>query len=210
MMRAPAGNLQLQACAVCRTGLSPMQATVSDHQPTSVAIISRLVRYLRDPEPLVGKGTVTCCRDHCGPDEGRKHHHYCKITPRHLCLHSPRIIRTRRERSRCMLKFRQLFLERRTAMSVFVDFAEVKERCSIVDAVALLGLKTTEERNQLRHPAPRVVTAAHGPSSSPRQRASPLLSVESGRRPNRVGLSRQRHESKGCSGLDARPISAKY
>lgn len=30
-------------------------------------------------------------------------------------------------------------------MSGFVDFAEVKERCSIVDAVALLGLKTTEE-----------------------------------------------------------------
>jgi hypothetical protein len=31
-------------------------------------------------------------------------------------------------------------------MGGFVDFAEVKERCSIVYAVALLGLKTTEER----------------------------------------------------------------
>jgi len=39
-------------------------------------------------------------------------------------------------------------------MGNFVDFAEVKERCSIVDAVALLGLKTTEERNQLRAPCP--------------------------------------------------------
>jgi DNA primase len=39
-------------------------------------------------------------------------------------------------------------------MSGYVDFAEVKERCSIVDAVALLGLKTTEERSQLRAPCP--------------------------------------------------------
>jgi DNA primase len=39
-------------------------------------------------------------------------------------------------------------------MSGFVDFADVKARCSIVDAVALLGLKTTEERNQLRAPCP--------------------------------------------------------
>jgi hypothetical protein len=39
-------------------------------------------------------------------------------------------------------------------MGNFVDFAEVKERCSIVDAVALLGLKTTEERNQLRAACP--------------------------------------------------------
>jgi hypothetical protein len=48
----------------------------------------------------------------------------------------------------------QLFLRKETAMSGFVDFAEVKERCSIVDAVALLGLKTTEERNQLRAACP--------------------------------------------------------
>jgi hypothetical protein len=39
-------------------------------------------------------------------------------------------------------------------MSGFVDFAEVKERCSIVDAVALLGLKCNEERNQLRAACP--------------------------------------------------------
>jgi DNA primase len=39
-------------------------------------------------------------------------------------------------------------------MGNFVDFAEVKERCSIADAVALLGLKTTEERSQLRAPCP--------------------------------------------------------
>src|SRR5258708_5150820 len=39
-------------------------------------------------------------------------------------------------------------------MSGFVDFAEVKERCSIIDAVALLGLKCSEERNQLRAPCP--------------------------------------------------------
>lgn len=39
-------------------------------------------------------------------------------------------------------------------MGNFVDFAEVKERCSIVDAVALLSLKCTEERQQLRAPCP--------------------------------------------------------
>jgi DNA primase len=39
-------------------------------------------------------------------------------------------------------------------MTGYVDFAEVKERCSIVDAVALLGLKTTEERQQLRAACP--------------------------------------------------------
>jgi DNA primase len=39
-------------------------------------------------------------------------------------------------------------------MGNFVDFAEVKERCSIVDAVALLGLKCTEERSQLRAACP--------------------------------------------------------
>jgi DNA primase len=53
-----------------------------------------------------------------------------------------------------MVEFGQLFLKRRTAIGNFVDFAEVKERCSIVDAVALLGLKTTEERNQLRAACP--------------------------------------------------------
>jgi hypothetical protein len=55
-------------------------------------------------------------------------------------------------------------------MGNFVDFAEVKERCSIVDAVALLGLKCTEERNQLRRLVPHATTADRGPSSLPHQR----------------------------------------
>jgi len=36
----------------------------------------------------------------------------------------------------------------------FVDFAEVKARCSIEQAAKLLGLQTTEERSQLRSPCP--------------------------------------------------------
>jgi DNA primase len=39
-------------------------------------------------------------------------------------------------------------------MSGFVDFAEVKARCSIEQAAKLLGLQTTEERMQLRAPCP--------------------------------------------------------
>jgi hypothetical protein len=44
-----------------------------------------------------------------------------------------------------MIRLGAVVPERRPAMCGFVDFAEVKERCSIVEAVALLGLKTTEE-----------------------------------------------------------------
>jgi DNA primase len=39
-------------------------------------------------------------------------------------------------------------------MSGFVDFAEVKARCSIEQAAKLLGLQCTEERNQWRAPCP--------------------------------------------------------
>ena len=39
-------------------------------------------------------------------------------------------------------------------MNGFVDFSEVKARCSIEQAAKLLGLQTTEERNQLRAPCP--------------------------------------------------------
>ena len=39
-------------------------------------------------------------------------------------------------------------------MSGFLDFADVKARCSIEQAANLLGLKTTEERMQLRAPCP--------------------------------------------------------
>src|ERR1700710_984778 len=39
-------------------------------------------------------------------------------------------------------------------MSSYVDFADVKARCSIEQAAKLLGLKTTEERMQLRAPCP--------------------------------------------------------
>jgi DNA primase len=36
----------------------------------------------------------------------------------------------------------------------FIDFAEVKARCSIEQAAKLLDLKTIEERSQLRAPCP--------------------------------------------------------
>jgi hypothetical protein len=39
-------------------------------------------------------------------------------------------------------------------MSGFIDFADVKVRCSIEQATKLLDLKTTEERSQLRAPCP--------------------------------------------------------
>jgi hypothetical protein len=71
-----------------------------------------------------------------------------------------------------MVEFGQLFLKRRTAIGNFVDFAEVKERCSIVDAVALLGLKTSEERNQLRAACPACGDGGPRPSSLHRQKAS--------------------------------------
>ena len=36
----------------------------------------------------------------------------------------------------------------------FIDFADVKARCSIEQAAKLIGLQTTEERNQLRAACP--------------------------------------------------------
>ena len=36
----------------------------------------------------------------------------------------------------------------------FVDFTEVKARCSIEQAAKILGLKTSEERSQLRAALP--------------------------------------------------------
>jgi hypothetical protein len=39
-------------------------------------------------------------------------------------------------------------------MGSFVDFGEVKARCSIEQAAKLLGLQTTEERSQLRTAPP--------------------------------------------------------
>jgi DNA primase len=39
-------------------------------------------------------------------------------------------------------------------MSSFIDFADVKARCSIELAAKFLGLQTTEERSQLRAPCP--------------------------------------------------------
>ena len=39
----------------------------------------------------------------------------------------------------------------------FVDFTEVKARCSIEQAAKFLGLKTSEERSQLRAPCPACV-----------------------------------------------------
>ena len=61
-------------------------------------------------------------------------------------------------------------------MNGFVDFSEVKARCSIEQAAKLLGLQTTEERNQLRAPCPacHVVIrnrCQHGRSAGHRLRA---------------------------------------
>src|SRR5258705_4877246 len=46
-------------------------------------------------------------------------------------------------------------------MSGFLDFADVKARCSIEQAANLLGLKTTEARMQLRAPCPACGTGGH-------------------------------------------------
>jgi hypothetical protein len=45
----------------------------------------------------------------------------------------------------------------------FIDFAEVKARCSIEQAAKLLDLKTTEECSQLRAPCP---VCSGGPRAS--------------------------------------------
>jgi hypothetical protein len=95
-------------------------------------------------------------------------------------------------------------------MSGFVDFAEVKERCSIVDAVALLGLKTTEERSQLR--AARPACGNGGPRAIVITPAKGLFHCF----PSKAGgdqialVSRKKRESKGRSGLDARPKGTRY
>jgi hypothetical protein len=80
-------------------------------------------------------------------------------------------------------------------MSGFIDFANVKARCSVEQAAKLLDLKTTEERSNSGHPA-RSTAEPPGRSSSPRQEPFSLLSVKDGRRSNRPGQPRQRHESK--------------
>jgi hypothetical protein len=49
-------------------------------------------------------------------------------------------------------------------------------------------------------PARLVVTVDRGQSSSPRQKPFPVLSLESWRRSNRFGLSRQRRESEEAAG----------
>ena len=46
-------------------------------------------------------------------------------------------------------------------MSGFIDFAEVKARCSIEQAAKLLGLQCTEERKQLRAPCPACDNGHH-------------------------------------------------
>jgi hypothetical protein len=46
------------------------------------------------------------------------------------------------------------FLTNRRAAMSFIDFAEVKARCSIEQAAKLPGLQCTEERNQMRAPCP--------------------------------------------------------
>ena len=95
-------------------------------------------------------------------------------------------------------------------MSGYVDFADVKARCSIVQAAKLLGLKTTEERMQLRAPCPACQNG--GPRAIVITPAKNLFTafLESRRGPNRPGQPRQRRESKGRSGLDVGKVGARY
>jgi len=79
------------------------------------------------------------CRTHYG-SEGEKHGKY-SAQYNQSGIHSvplPRLMREWCRRS--MIRLGAVVPERRPAMSGFVDFAEVKERCSIVEAIALLGL----------------------------------------------------------------------
>ena len=46
----------------------------------------------------------------------------------------------------------------------FVDFTEVKARCSVEQAAKFLGLKTSEERSQLRRPARHVAVDRFSPA----------------------------------------------
>jgi DNA-binding transcriptional regulator YdaS (Cro superfamily) len=43
----------------------------------------------------------------------------------------------------------------------FIEFAEVKTRCSIEQAAKLLGLQCTKERNQCGRAARRAATVGH-------------------------------------------------
>ncbi len=70
-------------------------------------------------------------------------------------------------------------------MSGFIDFAEVKARCSIEQAAKLLGLQCTEKRNQLRAPCP-----ACGNGHHPVKRPRPIT-VEA------LGLSQETAETLG-------------
>jgi hypothetical protein len=85
-------------------------------------------------------------------------------------------------------------------MSGFVDFADVKARCSIEQAAKLLGLQCTEERAQLRALCPACGNG--GPRAIVITPAKNLFHCffESGRRSDSVGFSRR--ESKGRSGLN--------
>jgi hypothetical protein len=82
------------------------------------------------------------------------------------------------------LKAAEFLTNRRAGMS-FIDFAEVKARCSIEQA-------------------------AGGRSLSPHEEPLPLLSLESRRRPNCPGEPRQKRKSKGRSGLDAWSTDPRY
>jgi hypothetical protein len=92
----------------------------------------------------------------------------------------------------------------------FIDFAEVKARCSIEQAGKLLDLKTTEECSQLRAPSP---VCGGGPRAIVITPAKNLFHCF----PSKAGgdqialVSHVKSVSqKGRRGLDARAISARY
>jgi DNA primase len=88
-------------------------------------------------------------------------------------------------------------------MSGYVDFADVKARCSIIDAVALLGLKTTEERNQLRAACPACQNG--GPRAiviTPSKALFHCFPSKAGGDQIALVSHVKRRESKGRSGLD--------
>src|ERR1035437_5673224 len=68
-------------------------------------------------------------------------------------LHVPCSMQKWGQRS-VMVRLGAVVPRKETAMGSFVDFAEVKGRCSIEQAAKLLGLQTIEERSQLRAPCP--------------------------------------------------------
>jgi hypothetical protein len=97
--------------------------------------------------------------------------------------------------------------DRRAVMSSYIDFADVKARCSIEQAAKLLGLQTSEESSQLRAPCP-----ACGNGSSRAIVITPARNLFHCF-PSKAGgdqIALVSPESKRRSGLDARSGEPRY